>query len=192
MNAPVGPNIVTPDDLSRFHIAEYSALMSKSIALVNLMFGVMTIGFAYLGIMINVWSGDKRTNAMLMEHLWGSLLPEQIIIIFWSALLYAENTIAIYIEKTLRPACVGKVPVGAATFWQYNMFVRDRHTIFKFVSVWMPPATSLGAFLGVVIFRFRVIGDISTFWLEYLAIFLGLALAVVSIAISYTLYKRLH
>jgi hypothetical protein len=188
MNAPVGPNIVTPGDLSRFHIAEYSALMSKSIALVNLMFGVMTIGFAYLG-MINVWSGDKRTNAMLMEHLWGSLLPEQIIIIFWSALLYAEYTIAIYIEKTLRPACVGKVPDGAVTFWQYNIFIRDRHTIFDFVSIWMPSATSVLAFLGVLIFRFTVIGDIPTFCLEHFAIVLGLALAVTSIMISSKLHK---
>jgi hypothetical protein len=163
--------------------------MSMSLALVNLMFGVMTIGFAYLGIMINVWSGDKRTNAMLMEHLWGSLLPEQIIIIFWSALLYAEYTIAIYIEKTLRPACVGKVPDSVATFWQYNIFVRDRHPIFEFVSVWMPPATSVLAFLGVLIFRFTVIGDISTFCLEHFAIVLGLALAVASIMISSKLHK---
>jgi len=192
MNSPVGPNIATHEDLSRFHIAEYSALMSKSIALVNLMFGVMTIGFAYLGIMINAWSADKRTYAMLMEHLWGSLLPEQIIIIFWSALLYTEYTIAIYIEKTLRPACIGKIPDGAAAFWQYNIFVRDRHTIFEFVSVWMPPATSVLAFLGVLIFRFKVMGGISTFCLEYFAIFLGLALAFVSIAVSYTLHKRLH
>jgi len=192
MNAPFSPSVGSPDDIARFHIAEYTALMNKSVALVNLMFGVMTIGFAFLGIMVNVWpaGGDKRTNVILLQHLWGSLLPEQIIIIFWSSLLYAEDTIAIYIDKTLRPLCVNKIPDRLEVFWRYNTSLQKNHAIFRFVSSWMPAFTSISALLGILIFRFGFVGNIHLYPLEYFAILIGLALALITMRISHKFYSR--
>jgi hypothetical protein len=48
------------EELSSMRLAEYIALMSKSSSLVNLMFGIMAIGFAYLGIIIGHWPDEAE------------------------------------------------------------------------------------------------------------------------------------
>lgn len=61
---PDQPNGDQPSTkLLQLHLEEYKALVYRSTALIGQMFGIMAIGFGYLGYVINNWkpSADNRS-----------------------------------------------------------------------------------------------------------------------------------
>jgi 4a-hydroxytetrahydrobiopterin dehydratase len=170
-----------PDsDSLKLQLAEYQALTQRSTALIGQMFGVMAVGFAFLGYLINAWPSSTNTWSLLIadeqrQLLSSGLLVEQIIILFWVALRSTELGITLYIETDLRKSCKAAV-AAPGDFWGYGAS-RNTRTSFHTISIWLPTIASIGAFLGVWYYRFAYV-PVRWILLEYLAWIASLGLLV--------------
>ena len=147
LDQPTGDQPTTK--LLQLHLEEYKALSHKSTALIGQMFTVMAIGFGYLGYLINNWQTSTLDHRPI---LWPGVLVEQIIIFFWLALRYSELGITVYIETELRMLCEPTLAFRGS-FWRFRPFLGDDDVVFTKLSLWLPMSASLGAFVGVLIYR---------------------------------------
>jgi len=138
------------EEILKLHTAEYTALMARSTAMLTVTFTVMTIGFVYLGAIIAAWPG--RLYDSRRQLLWGCLLPEQVIILFWLFLLRSMYGITRYIEQDLRGLC-RQAANGFAHFWRYEHSWHGESKRLYNLPEWLPLATSGLAFIGVFCYR---------------------------------------
>lgn len=176
--------------LFQLHLEEYKALAHRSTALIGQMFTIMAIGFGYLGYLINNWQEWPADNR---ELLWPGLLVEQIIILFWLALRHTELGITVYISTHLREACEPDKNL-CNLFWKYQAFSHSNAVPFTWLSMALPLLANMGAFIGVVIYRWMFLRGIPRSIWDWLSLATGAFLLLCTVIGSYklmSLYKKL-
>jgi len=160
------PNLSDPhlqNMVLQLHIAEYQALTSRATNWLTLLSGVWVLMAVFITLLPSIWS--------IVPHVvivWGALAVLQLMLIFWSQLLYEQYTSVRYIEGKLR--CLVAELVGLAPFWQYETYVRSQRP--KTQPMWYEAAPAYGIFLlGILIVCCRTpLG-----WGEYVGLAANLA-----------------